>query len=148
MKSLPRLNTKGQATIEMSVAILFFLATLFVLGDLARIGYNWMILQFAITEGASVGSLGRNDPACSGSEDVRSCSIEKKVKDVAHDLGVDEVTVQLGPTGAGGSLDFFTLVASRDLTINNFTGLFLSVAGAYGGTYTIKAGTVVRNEPF
>ncbi len=147
---LLKLNTKGQATIEMSITILFFLVTLFVLGDLARIGYNWMILQYAVGEGARVGSLGRktNDPACVGAQDVRSCEIEEKVKDVAHDLGVDGVAVQFGTTGAGGSLDFFTLVASRSLTINSFTGTFLSIAGAHGGTYTIKAGTVVRNEPF
>ena len=141
-------GTKGQAMIEMSITILFFLATLFVLGDLARIGYNWMILQYAVGEGARLGSLGKTDPACSEAQDVRSCSIDKKVKDVAHDLGVDDVDVEFGPAGAGGSLDFFTLVASRQLNVNNFTGLFFSIAGAHGGTYTIKAGTVVRNEPF
>ncbi len=139
---------KGQATIEMSITILFFLVALFVLGDLTRIGYNWMILQYAVGEGARLGSLGKTDPACSGASDVRGCSIDKKVTDVAHDLGVDGVTVQFGTTGTGGSLDFFTLVASRTVTVNNFTGVFLSIAGAHGGAYIVKAGTVVRNEPF
>ncbi len=134
--------------IEMAITILFFLATLFVLGDLARIGYNWMILQYAVGEGARMGSLGKTDPGCAGATDVRSCSIETKVKDVAHELGVDDVTVSFGATGAGDSLDFFTLVASRQVVVNNFTGLFLSVAGAHGGTFNVKAGTVVRNEPF
>ena len=148
MKSRLSLDNKGQATIEIAITILFFLVTLFVLGDLARIGYNWMILQYAVNEGARLGSMGKTDPACSGSPDVRSCSIENKVKDVASNLGVDNVTVEFGSTGAGGSLDFFTLVASQKLTINSFTGLFLQIAGAHGGVYTIKTGTVVRNEPF
>ncbi len=141
-------NTRGQAAIEWAFVILFFLVTFFVLGDLTRIGYNWMVLQYAIGEGARVGSLGKNDPACAGAQDVRSCSIDKKVKDTANNLGVDKVIVQFGSTGAGGSLDFFTLFASRDVIVNNFTGLFLKIAGQHGGTYTVKAGTVVRNEPF
>ncbi len=134
--------------IEMAITILFFLVTLFVLGDLARIGYNWMILQYAVGEGARMGSLGKTDAGCAGAVDVRGCSIENKVVDVAHELGVDDVTVSFGATGSGDSNDFFTLVAARDLNVNSFTGVFLMIAGAHGGTYTIKAGTVVRNEPF
>jgi len=141
---------RGQAMIEMSFAILFFLVMLFALGDFAKIGYNWMVLQYALGEGARLGSLGTDpkDPACSGAQDKRSCSIGNKVKDTAGNLGLDDVTVEFGDTGAGGSLEFFTLIASREVTINNFTGLFLALAGEHGGNYTIKVETVVRNEPF
>ena len=77
MKQHSTRNKKGQATIEMAFTMLFFLVALFVLADLTRITYNWMVLQFAVNEGARFGSLGRTDSACDQNADIRGCSIKK-----------------------------------------------------------------------
>ena len=148
MKPIALRHKKGQATIEFAFALAFVAAFLLALTDMTRIFYNWMVLQYATNEGARYGSLG----ATSSDGTTREQAISNLVTQTAQNLGITLCSVTLtdegGGSSAGAPSTFFTLKTTSDLTLSPLTGLLLAAVGDYGGTYSMTAVTVIRNEPF
>lgn len=136
-------NQRGQGTVEMAFAIVFLLIFMFPVVDLTKIAYNWLGLQYAVNEGARVGSITTVN---------RENTIRTKVTDIASSLNISPITVTFtdeeGGATAGASLEFYTLSAYRDVPISNLTSFFAKMFGNYGGTYRVLARMTIRNEPF
>ena len=134
------LNERGQSMVELALVIVIFLAVILVLGDMVRICYNWVSLQYAVNEAARLGSV-----------DQDSSAVSAKITTITDTFGVRNVTVSFlndqGSATPGAALSFFTLTARTPVVLNPVSGVILSITGDYSGTYNVAAQTVIRNEP-
>lgn len=85
---------KGQGAIEFAMALIVFLAFMFVMTDMVRICLNWVSLQYAVNEGARFGSLISSD---------RDSSITSRVQEIAAHLGMTGVNVTFESNGTSTS---------------------------------------------
>jgi len=145
------LNRKGQSTVEFAFVILIFFLVFSMLSGLTQIAYNWVVLQYAASEGSRFGSLGKIDEGFITRED----SVRNRVTQIAQDLGIDEVMVEFfdqgGGTTAGASSEYYRMKLSRTIQLEGLLGFFLDLAGFGDGQppiYEVTAWTVIRNEPF
>ena len=152
MKKFRKLgNQKGQSTVEFAFVIVAVFVVFCILSGLTQIAYNWVVLQYAASEGSRFGSLGQTDQGVPTREE----SIRNRVRQITEDLGLDQVVVQFldesGGGTAGSSSEYFRMKLSRMIEIQGLPSFFLSLAGWNSGqkpVYEIVAWTVIRNEPF
>ncbi len=130
----------GQAAVEFALSVLIFLAFLLVLGDMGRICYNWVGLQYAVNEGARFGSLGNSSGA-----------IASKVTTVAGGLGIKNVDVSFADSAGGATpgapLTFYKLIGQTTVTLNPLSALLTKITGNNSGNYIVNVQALTRNEP-
>ncbi len=56
-------SEKGQAVLEMALAVPFLLTFLFLIADMALLGYSYISVANAVREGARCGAVGGTDAA-------------------------------------------------------------------------------------
>lgn len=150
MKSRILSNQRGQSVVEFAFVFIAMVILFFALAGLSIVGYNWMALQYAATEAARFGSLGKVDAGFASREE----SIRARVQQITQNLGLENVTVVFtdedGNDTAGSSSELFRLTISRTLQIQPAVGVMFSLAQVDSEipSYTIQAATVIRNEPF
>lgn len=135
----------GQATVEFAFAMFCFAVVLVMLGDVVKIGYSWLSLQYCVSEAARIGSV------LDGAS-TRQDAIEDKVIEVASGLGLEGVTVQFfdsgGGTTAGLPQTYFRLEAQDQIQLNPVSSHLAALLGNRPNSVTIHAETMVRNEPY
>lgn len=145
------LNRKGQSLVEFVFVLTLFLLVFCMLMGLIQIAYNWVVLQYAASEGSRFGSLGIVEAGFANREE----NIEARVLQITQSLGLEGVQVQFvdqtGAATAGGASEYFRMRLSRDIQLEGMLRFFLDAAGFAEGVtpqYAITAWTVIRNEPF
>jgi Flp pilus assembly protein TadG len=149
----------GQAMIEMSMAMMFLLAFMYVMTDVLKVTYTYTALQYVASESSRYGSTGSQeiDPN-SGQPLNRSQSVKEVAKQLAQDLmvdlkddgisfrDVDGTTVD----NSGQALDFRVLTVTSEVDLSPLASLINSVFGNNVGhnKLNVNAEAIVRNEPF
>ncbi len=146
-----RLNRKGQTLVEFAFVFLIFIVLICMLSGLTQIAYNWIVLQYAVSDASRFGSLGKIDVGFNS----REASIRNRVVQTTGQLGLNSVSIeffdQVGGSTAGSSSEYFKMKVSRTIQLKGMVGFFLSLAGfspSAAPIYQVNASTVIRNEPF
>lgn len=125
-------NNRGQASVEVAIAIVFLLALLLFAWDMTMVGYNWSGLQFAVNEGLRAGAQ---------SSSFNASEVESYTRTIAERLGIT------GPNVAA-TLSEGRVSIRADKTVN-FTPLTRTIfqLTSLGDGLTVHAFAQRRQEP-
>ena len=132
MKGRFPFNRKGQGAVEFAISFIVFLAFMVVLTDMVRICYNWVCLQYAVNEGARLGSVDS------------TVDIKAKVSSIAAGLGLNTTNLTVTTDSSPGVLN--ELQATEPITLNPVSSLIYGITGTYSQSYNVTATTIIRNE--
>ncbi len=144
-----RKGQEGQCLVEFSFNLVLAAMLLAGLAGVAQIGYHWVVMHYAASEAARFGSLGKADPGMTREESIRN-----RVTTLAHDLGVDDLTIEFvdESNGAtpGQASEYFVLRLSRPILLHPviLTLFELAPGSPPASEYQMRVQTVIRNEPF
>jgi hypothetical protein len=144
------LNRKGQSLLEFAFVLTIFIVLFCFLVGLVQIAYNWVVLQYAASEGSRFGSLGIIEPGFATREE----NIRSRVLQITAGLGIADVIVefvdQAGGASAGAASEYFRMKLTHTLALQGIPGFFFEMGGFGNGapSYEVTTWTVIRNEPF
>ncbi len=125
-------NSRGQASIEVAIAVILLIALLLFAWDMTMVGYNWPGLQFAVNEGLR---------AATQSSEFNAADAEDYTRTVAGRLGIFDPTVVASLSGG--------MISIRAEKTVNFTPLTRTVfqLSGLGDGFTVHAFAQRRQEP-
>ncbi|GBD23179.1 hypothetical protein HRbin29_00837 [bacterium HR29] len=109
---------QGQAVLEMALAVPFLLAFLFLIADMALLGYSYISVTNAVREGARCGAVGGTDAAI-------AARVEKTSGGLANFAGV--TSIDRGPAIG----DDISVTASYDYDWITPVGLIPGLSGTF-----------------
>ncbi len=131
---------RGQAGLEFFFALIVFIVMFLALGDLVRISYNWVGMQYSSNRGIRVG---KTLPNSGITDQDRVNAVQNEVITRAASIGISLTNTNVNVTINGAEL---TVETQKDVTLGPVTGLILKFGGDHSGTYTLKVREAIRNE--
>ena len=141
MKLFQRHSCKGQGSIEFTFALIAFLIMFFCVGDMLKIGFNWLGLQYAANRGARVVKMLPDET----SFEEKANAIRNEMTKTAETLGINLSDGDIHITLVDNDTSI-NVEVQRDVILNPLSEFFRGFGGDHSGVYPLRLREVIRSE--
>jgi Flp pilus assembly protein TadG len=120
-----RKSRSGQVTLEIVVILIAIIILLFFVVDVCLLSFNWLGMQFSVTDGARYGAM---------SSTATDADVEGRVVATASAMGVSGVTADADVSG-----DIVRVSAVREHTFFPLFSLLVSGTGSESFNMVVRA---------
>jgi hypothetical protein len=131
-------KSRGQSAVEISLVFIVFFVLFFALGDMVKISYSWLSLQYATNRGIRAAKMLPTEmPMLS-----KAYKVQEEVVRTSRAVGVSLENSNVAVSKSGSDL---VVEITKEIHLFPLAGVLQSIGGDRSGVYTIKTKEMIRD---